>query len=844
MANRSPFPSINGFRAYVLQELNRRRKTFPTPIDGVFCRMTSTKSDPNYGYEFFSLGLHGFEPSDNSSRDIFNISYGKQDVVGYGYTNTVRGDFRQRVPLNALQSDNTKNGTTSAGTPLTSADGLHPVPGITKIIVKYLGPTEATRTDIHWTCYNATQLEFLGSHFLTPGSHAVVEFGHLFSDSSVNRTPSLYEYPRLKFEEQRILSDLQTAALGGKSFIVDKWGAPANGNYGVIVGIIGNIEVNITKNGGFECVTQLFSPAESIFGITTHLTNTNVDPVPVSGNTSSNNPLFFGPSSIHDFFMDNGVFDAIVDIYAQSNVDKVIDNQGATGHIFITWKYFWEIIIPSLLLFISYGSRPEIVNFFTSIKIGDEPLVGSTPHLKSCNPDILVIVRNFMKNQQVFLASSGGIGGASSRPINLNLFPFDNTFDNNSKTQQPGQDPSLAYLSNGVWMNCEAIKDAFLSGGNNFLDCLQYLLTRMNNAVSNYWNLTVNLDEENMLLKVFDKGTIYDATHPGGEPGSTFSRTPVYVFNDSHFSECFAASLQTTYTKEMMAQIMASSYNKTVDDPSVTGANAFSLPQTYTQFLKPSNIRDLLDDFITSNNVQTTSNSSTNNNKTNLTELATVVGHFVSGRSIKMRATQQAGVDPVAATLSNQGTAPQRDQSGIGIQDPSNVNVAQQNNQFVSQVTTGKYQQVVTTHQTKVENSTTATATEEASTDANIEQRELEISSKYGPQMQFYIELSPSNLSRTLLYDGIQGDKSNNYIAPVPTDIHLNMVINGIFGISLFDVFAFDKIPSWYNNNGVFLVTELEDEIDQAGWRTSIRGTYYYLGTNAKKFLKTVRASQ
>jgi hypothetical protein len=87
-----------------------------------------------------------------------------------------------------------------------------------------------------------------------------------------------------------------------------------------------------------------------------------------------------------------------------------------------------------------------------------------------------------------------------------------------------------------------------------------------------------------------------------------------------------------------------------------------------------------------------------------------------------------------------------------------------------------------------------------------------------------------SNMKTLIQQDGVQRNaEPNNYIAPIPTEINMNLRIQGIGGLTFFDAFLVSKLPKIYERHGVFVINSLSHDISSDGWFTNMGGLYYFL---------------
>ena len=255
---RNPFPEPNSIREYTHAELIRRKVNLdisklaiPTPTIMPFVRFTSTKTDtsiPN-SYRFFHMGLHGFSDDTEDASNIFELTYGGKDVVGYAFKNG------KRKPILSTDSLLTKDDIAS--------EGRHPIPGVTSITVEHMGANEPIMTTVDWTCFNKTQLEFLRQHFLMAGGYVIIEFGHDIS----NRSPT----PVFDFSNtDRALKILTDFVINGRGDMSNDLFDKAQGNYNMLIGRVVDTSFSYTE-GVINCSTTFYSTGEAIFGVHNNL---------------------------------------------------------------------------------------------------------------------------------------------------------------------------------------------------------------------------------------------------------------------------------------------------------------------------------------------------------------------------------------------------------------------------------------------------------------------------------------------------------------------------------------------------------------------------------------------
>ena len=117
--------------------------------------------------------------------------------------------------------------------------------------------------------------------------------------------------------------------------------------------------------------------------------------------------------------------------------------------------------------------------------------------------------------------------------------------------------------------------------------------------------------------------------------------------------------------------------------------------------------------------------------------------------------------------------------------------------------------------------------------DANIESFTKQFS--YLRTVFRYIEPFPAWMVRRITTNA-DGKKANAFgAAPGSLAIKGEIVLPGIAGLRVGELFWIDRIPSFYRAYGAFTTMSLSDEISSDGWVTKINAVYYYLGEEWKR---------
>ena len=758
---RNPFPQPNSIREYTHAELIRRKinldiskLAIPTPTIMPFVRFTSTKTDTNIpnSYRFFHLGLHGFPNDVENTANIFELTYGGEDVVGYAFKNG------KRKPILSTDSLLTKDDV--------AAEGRHPIPGVTSISVEHMGANEPIRTTVSWTCFNKTQLEFLRQHFLMAGGYVIIEFGHEMS----NRSPT----PVFDFSNtEAALKKLTDFVIEGRGIMSDEMFAAARGNYNMVIGRV--VDTNISYGEGvINCITTFYSTGEAIFGIHNNL---------LLGRLRTKRERDRFTQTIAEFFGERSTFDNmlaepererfVIQMRAedekevkrtagkQSRKDKkaILEKFNATDSVtFIPWEMFITDVMKELFSAVKEADVSADAALFGMIN-KDEPAVGNHRALASTDPDTMVIVKDRMiqlggsLEQQVDLQIAGeaGVGlvdpnatFAISRKL-PNGHPRPIVFVSGSG----GHMEEKGLLTNGVWLNTDAIKEAFQTK-NTFYDAFIHLLSRMNNATENYWSLDLAFDEETKQYKVYDKKCVFT--------NKSFP-TP-YVFNKDTVGELLSFTFDASFSNEAKTAILLAKPQTRQElkaSGNDLGQGTYNQPNIWSQVM-------------------------------NIPELKDELGNSVQHKRI---------------------------------QELRNVDRAGGVNTLYTRIIADVTRIVEAAEKAKKEDEQEALS-------------RLGILARFASVMGPYIAI-PSRMLATIFEDGIANlNTINNYVAPIPTEINLSLMLQGITGFAFYDTFLVDKLPRIYEDHGVFLINDIKHAVDiQSGWTTTLGGLFYFV--NPKK---------
>lgn len=581
---RRPYPQLNSFRGWVSDELKERRSTWPTPVSAPLTRMTSCNEDDANNYKYFTLGLHGFDGG--QSTNLFDLTYGaKRDIVGYAYRGgdkvLIGADEIKYVAPNiesfeSLPSDDpqrlaVENRLTQAQTQQSAPPvgmGAHPIPGITSVQIKRSGLAAPLIAEVRWQCYNQQQLEFLRNHFLVVGSYIVLEWGHKYHDDA-RRDRKFLDFA----DSENVMGSLLQSVVKGRKYVIDQYAEQNDGNYDFVVGQVGNFTIDLDPaNNIYKCSTRIVSLGENVWGMSTNQTVTVIETQDTTNvnKISDIHSYFEGASSPYTQKLGNLATSANGVKYCrpqQPPMNADAPTAGQTGLVspnphdsaFISWTAFTTDIMEDIIaMFNDVSTDPETQEMYDKLRkelssllnLGGKPdkdkmaadvydeqsrlyeleFIGNHKFLRSVDPDSLIVVTPAIANNnpgQEWLGN--GIFG-------------DNGSDQRGK------------LTQGVWINAEMVREAFLKT-TTLQAAFQQILSRMSIASGNYWQLRLFYDDETSVYKVID----YKFDHD-------LESLKFYVFNshaDTHHNETVDINFDSAFPPELITQMMVVSMIQT-----------------------------------------------------------------------------------------------------------------------------------------------------------------------------------------------------------------------------------------------------------------------------------------
>ncbi len=633
--SRKPFPQFNAFRQFVLDELKLRKNIYPTMPVTPFVRMTSTCVDDDNKYQFFSLGLHGF---DGGTTNIFDLTYGDDphDTVGTAVDQTTGN--RRTISSDELTADLSLAGSTNAldDQKKSIPKAARPMPGITSVSVKRMGLGQPMSVQVQWTCYNRGQLEFLRNHFLIPGNYVILEFGQNFANRQVEKMIDFSVGDAVFDELMQIIGTVnRSGALSsqlGRETVIQNYNKPNHGNYDVIIGQVGNFEIAYEPETGiYKCMTSIISQGENLRGIKIDQTSTN-----------RNEQQFGRITTIGDYF-NNNFYDAFIQKSLKISSDgsdgilkeggsRFADGTATTAdqaaastanvssnvndYAFMSWSFLFEKFLPDMLGVIKdQGIHKQLLEFMRLGQIDENEWVGYHPLLLSAEPETLLVIN---VNRDVYTKDQ--IGDDADRAeiaVDKALDIYD-VLGHFGDTKPPDGDYG-ARLDEGVWINTGAIRECFIDAV-DLRQAFTSLFLRMNRSVGNYWQLQLFSDDDGAQYKVID----YKFGHQSRQEA-------FYKFNVGGNGECLSVDFDSAFPPELISQmVLVAKFNASTQaekDKLIAQIPLLGTTSAHLFVLNWSTLRDGLQDRISQWRAGT--------------YIPTLTGGDVSGRNQTTAATTQ-----------------------------------------------------------------------------------------------------------------------------------------------------------------------------------------------------------
>jgi len=534
----SPFiESLESFHPNIQYELTRRRVSAETAnVYTPFVKLTSLSEvkpdnlpDGQTSAYCPSLGIHG---QDSVSFDDIYLPKDNKSIIGYAIAN----DGATTVPV--VVSNSTRDAANI------------PIPGITQFTVERstAGPMGVrgglVKADLKIVAYSIGQVDTLLTYYLRPATRLVLELGRISANQKEKPIkPFDWKLPKAFISDyfSRLIKSprLQNAFI--KEYIYNN-----NGNYEAFITYVVKFNLKYNKNNTFEIDLTLHSVQQ--FEVTTkHTAVQSSCPSPTKACDVMDIQEYF--NGAYDW--KNNSFSKLMSRY-QNDIDwgaqivpiknKETNEVGAQStqagtrenEYYVSWTFFIEKILNDR----EYGIAAMLGDSTSVGALSDLALLrpvanptgsfesglisnqcGYHPNLRSVSPGVMIIynpeaqARYENSKDKILFESVKNAAASGSREVSDALkvntlsqqisgssVPFTNTLNKVNTVA------GASSLTNGVWLNTQAIKQAFTST-DTISSAISSLLSMMNSATEGYWNLQLySTDVKNPGLHVIDMG--------------------------------------------------------------------------------------------------------------------------------------------------------------------------------------------------------------------------------------------------------------------------------------------------------------------------------------------------
>ncbi len=511
---------------------------------GAYCPTLGIDGQPEISFDDI------YTPQDENGNVRSIVGYATQEIDVTDESGTSKKDYI-RVPLvvekNATETDPPNI----------------PIPGIVGMTTERstAGPMGVRgglfRATINIRAYSVGQLNTLLKYFIRPATRVILELGrtsssHYEQNLTIDK-PIAGQTLFKKFDWKRSLTQISTedgleeiitGKIGQRDFI-QKYIYNNFGDYEIFIGYVVNFKIKYTKENVYEIELLVHSVQQ--FEITTK--NTGVQ----SSSPESAVPNPCNTVEISDYFNANAYwrsnsFSNLLKKSIDEGDNRVISlqDQGATpgsgtikspGHL-VTWEYFVNVILNDreygiLSLFQQTENNPALdllrSSLLKPIKSSDGEAtdlnaneVPWNPSLRSTDPNTMIIYnKSAQTTSRITNATAqslvakfvayGQVSQEEREKVLANIL-LPTVADKIESADSPvgSFDPvspgaSVSSLTKGVWINTNAIIDAF-SSTDTVSMAITRLLNSMNAAVQGYWNLQPLSSEEMSGMYVIDAG--------------------------------------------------------------------------------------------------------------------------------------------------------------------------------------------------------------------------------------------------------------------------------------------------------------------------------------------------
>jgi hypothetical protein len=880
--------SIESFHPNIQYELTRRRLAGNTIHSHTpFVKLTSLMyvsgsnllSGQHKSAWCPTLGVH--DRQDLKFEDIYlGQGTSKRSIVGYATSTT------GRVPIVVTEEDVQLDqpnipppGITSIITERSTTGPMGVRGGLFKATIKI-------------TAYSVGQLNALMKYFMRPATRVVLEYGRLASDQNpediepynwtfdkqgnIRTDSSVINDSEDGFKKLITLESSQTA-------FIEKYVYRNNGNYEIFIGYVVKFGLKYGKNNTYEIELTVHSVQQ--FEIPSKYTGAK--PLCRTG-TSVSDPEC-KVTDVHEYFDDaasrktNSLqylltkvitddsseiskewISHVVPIATTNATDGGNQSTGANnpdagtgiGGYFVSWKFFVNVILNDknyglMSLFGNNSVENETYlrsNFIKplgdrgtqpssdrNLLLADE--VAYNPALRSTNPGVMLIYNS--GQQELYDATFeyvNVLAEAVRRAEQTGTTPPTNFSDSsifgkivgNQDVGDFKSDGDTSFLSNGVWINTNAIKQAF-TAADTVSAGISNLLGYMNASVSGYWNLQLISN---------------DTSRPGMHVIDTLPKFPENTQTVSDLDAMDESSI--TRTDDPKLQLEGFTGEKKTIQVSSTESIQINRPKYLYMFNRKT--KQLTDDDLGSELLDI--NISFDLPQVIAVQaIANIGGVAQRGtiNAIDINELQSLSLIPeIYATCSaatTTGTCP--DDVRVEVTAAS-LNPPTQRPEFLGGAAPSPSATLLTTGFSpfsggfgSTEALTTQFEERTATAKALVTQNPNGVAAvrEYGylGQAIQLIELNPPKMLKAL--DSNSGgtgtrDKVHPFNSSNLTKSIVDLTMPGIGGIQLFQTFAVDRVPQILKR-GVYIVTKIVHEFNlQTGWITKVQGRFRYRPQN------------
>jgi hypothetical protein len=571
------------------------------------------------GYEFFTLGVHGYDKIDYSVTDLYGTQSSEGLVVGTTYK---QGEQKLVRTFGGLRTDEKAKS--------------YPPPGILSAKVERLRNGNVLRFTVETQCYTQEQLEMLDAVCFVPGMTCVLEWGTQYTTQ--NGTKPLDKDKILNFKNvQSAKTAIINAGLESRTEFIGKWCAPNEYNYDWAVAHIANIKTRLVDNV-YKTTIIAYGKADNIMYISAYATTNALTESQVSALSTS----------LHNYFKLNGEFtqfceqattkdstiipeleyrDQIVKFQAPPNPREqrdtvqtsqesgLVNDFGLEDTYFMSMDFFVHIILNQ---FVKDIINKGLNSSFTLTKglvkelkdaqrpydvIGeDNILVGYNSKLRSTSPEVLIIFNQRAREQRAAQpqvksaivdvlnrnqrASTGvalqggsvrGPGSVDGTIALLQKYKFGQEISNSTES-------GLTFLGRGVWVNSKAVQSAFLNA-RTVMEGLETLLRNINAATENYWDLKLFYDDDAQQFRILDDNARTTEVKSEGNKIYEFNKRLVNDSGDVIGPDVLSIELDTDFPKMLFSQLAVSAIN---------GGTLSGMPQRKDiDFRESTSVKDL-----------------------------------------------------------------------------------------------------------------------------------------------------------------------------------------------------------------------------------------------------------